>query len=258
MTTTAIAGDGVLGDLPSGLRDPLLAAFGEIVRNFREARWEPAELNGGKLCEVVYTILRGYIDNSYPSAPAKPPNMVDACRGLEEAPASLPRSVRIQIPRMLLALYEIRNNRGVGHVGGDVDPNHMDAVVVLYMAKWIMAELIRIFHTVDTETATAAVEALIEREVPLVWEVAGVKRVLNPSLSRKDKALLLLHATSGPVPEADLARWIEHPVLSHFRRDVLTPAHRAKLLERDAATGLVHLSPNGARYVEERLLPAVS
>lgn len=47
--------------------------------------------------------------------------MVDACERLEQAPASkFPRSVRIQIPRVLIAFYEIRNNRGVGHVGGDV------------------------------------------------------------------------------------------------------------------------------------------
>ena len=32
-------------------------------------------------------------------------------------------SVRIQISRMIVALYEVRNNRNVGHVGSEVDPN---------------------------------------------------------------------------------------------------------------------------------------
>ena len=243
----------VLKDLPPGLRQPLFAAFGEIVRNFRESRWEPAELNGGKLCEVVYTILRGYVDGTYPSAPSKPRNIVDACRALEAAPSSVSRSVRVQIPRMLTALYDIRSNRGVGHVGGDVNPNHMDAVAVLYMAKWVMAELVRIFHDVEPGPASDIVDALVERNVPIVWEVAGMKRVLDPSLSRKNKTLLLLHATSGPVRAAELARWVEHPSLPLFRRDVLARAHREKLLEFDVQTGLVHLSPNGVRYVEERL-----
>jgi hypothetical protein len=84
--------------------------------------------------------------------------MVDACKALEKAPQTLPRSIRIQIPRMLVALYEIRNNRGVGHVGGDVNPNHMDAVAVLAMSKWLVAELIRVLHDVDTQTATDLVE----------------------------------------------------------------------------------------------------
>ena len=61
---------------------------------------------------------------------------------------------------MLIALCEVRNNRGVGHVGGDVDPNHMDAACVLEMSKWVMSELVRVFHDTSTEDATAAVDSL--------------------------------------------------------------------------------------------------
>lgn len=134
----------VFDALPATLRDELLHAFNEIVKNYREHRWEPAELNGGKLCEIVYSILKGHVDSKYPARAKKPGNMVDACKKLETDtnPATVPRSIRIQIPRMLIALYEIRNNRNVGHVGGDVDPNHMDAVCVLQMSKWIVAELV--------------------------------------------------------------------------------------------------------------------
>src|SRR5262249_40606208 len=122
----------VLGQLPATLREELVRAYGEIVRNFRERRWEPSELNAGKLCEIIYSVLRGFIDASSPARSYKPSNMVDACRALEQADsASFSRSVRIQIPRMLMALYEIRNNRGVGHVGGDVNPNEMDATCTL-------------------------------------------------------------------------------------------------------------------------------
>ena len=132
--------------------------------------------------------------------------MVDACRALEQAPSTFPRSVRIQIPRMLVALYEIRNNRRVGHVGGDVDPNHMDAVAVVYMAKWLVAELVRIFHDVDMRTASEIVDALVEREIPIVWSVdEKKKRVLSANMSRPRKTLLLLYATSGPVLDSTLA-----------------------------------------------------
>lgn len=242
-----------LGPVPAGLRDPLVDAFGEIVRNFRERRWEPAELNGGKLCEAAYTILRGYIDGSYPTRPRKPSNVVDACRAFEREASNLPRSIRVQIPRVLMALYEIRSNRGVGHVGGDVNPNHMDAVAVLHMAKWVMAEIVRLFHDVSTDAASEIVEALVERETPVVWEVAGRKRVLDTGLSRKKKTLLLLHSASSPLEEADLAAWVEHPSLANYRRDVLRPAHREKLIEYEPDKGLVHLSPRGVTYVEERL-----
>jgi hypothetical protein len=236
--------------IPDGLRDDLTQSYQQILRNFREHRWEPAELNGGKFCEAVYTILVGYICGQYEARASKPSNMVDACRALEKETQSIPRSVRIQIPRMLISLYEIRNNRGVGHAGGDVSPNHMDAVAVLYMAKWILSELVRILHSVSTEAASLTVDALVDRESPVVWEVAGRKRVLIPGLKRKDQVLLLLNATPNAVHEEDLAKWMEQPNLSYFRRDVLRPAHRARLIEYDSETGLVYLSPSGTRYVE--------
>jgi hypothetical protein len=242
-----------LATIPEHLRKPLLAAFDEIVTNYRQGRWEPSELNGGKLCEILYTILQGHVDGAYPAKPAKPSNMVDACRSLEKASSTFPRSVRIQIPRMLIALYEIRNNRGVGHVGGDVDPNHMDAVAVLYVTKWIVSELVRVFHGVDTSTATAVVDALIEREIPIIWDVGGMKRILSKSLSRKNKTLLLLYGQATAVDEEVLADWVEHPRLSDYRKDVLRPLHEAKLVEYDRGAGIVHLSPLGMVYVEERL-----
>jgi hypothetical protein len=245
---------GALASVPIGLRQPLLDAFNEIIKNFREGRWEPAELNGGKLCEVVYTILRGHIEGSFQAQPSKPSNMLDACRNLENADATrFPRSVRIQIPRVLIALYEIRNNRGVGHVGGDVNPNHMDAVFVVSAAKWVVAELIRLFHNTDTVTATATVDALTERDIPIVWEVGGTRRVLNPKLTLKDKMLLLLYSVTGATSEADMASWLEQTSASIFRRDVIVPAHKSKLLEYDRQRGTLQISPLGARYVEEQI-----
>src|SRR5580698_605737 len=128
----------VLIGLPTGLREPLLKTFREIASNFLEHRWEPSELNGGKFCEVVYSIIAGAIKKNFPSSPSKPSNMRDACQALEKMPANSDlvgdRSFRIQIPRLLTSLYEIRNNRGVGHIGGDVDPNFMDATAVFSLA----------------------------------------------------------------------------------------------------------------------------
>src|SRR6267378_2271700 len=128
----------VFAGLPIGLRNPLLKSYQEIVTNFAEHRWEPSELNAGKLCEVVYTIINGVVTGSFPAKPSKPRDMVAACRALESAPPQPnrvgDRSLRILIPRVLPALYEVRSNRGVGHVGGDVDANFMDATAVFGMA----------------------------------------------------------------------------------------------------------------------------
>lgn len=245
----------MLRGVPANFEEELFDRYREVERNFRERRWEPSELNGGKLCEAAYSILKGHIDGAFPSSPSKPSNFLQACRNLENAPSTFPRSVRIQIPRMLSALYEFRNNRSVGHIGGDVNPNHMDAVCVLHMSKWVVAEFVRIFHNVTTDEASAIVDTLTERHIDLIWETAAAKkRVLQLDLSMGDKALLVLYSEAQPMDERVLVDWIEHSNASVFRRDVLRKQHKAKLVEYDATAKSVEISPLGIKRVEETIL----
>lgn len=254
---TATVPQQALGQLPASLRSELLTAFQAIVSNFGQGRWEPSELNGGKFCEVVYSVLRGRVDGSYPARASKPPNMVDACRAFEKA-TTQPRSIRIQMPRLIMTLYEVRNNRGVGHVGGDVDPNHMDAVLVMEMSKWLLAELVRIFHDVDVATATEVVDALVERTVPIIWKTGDVRRVLDPSLSQRDRTLLLLFSSATPVAESDLVKWVEPKHPGSYRKDVLRKLHADRMAEYNELTRQIHISPLGIAYVEEHLPLVVS
>jgi hypothetical protein len=60
-------------------------------------------------------------------------------------------------------LYDIRNNQGVGHAGGDVDPNFADATAVSSAASWLMAEPLRIFQDITINEAWQIVDALIKR-----------------------------------------------------------------------------------------------
>src|SRR5579872_2946690 len=157
-----ITASSALSAIPSGLRDPLLKEYRTIVQNFLEQRWLPTELYGGRFSEIVYTILDGQAKGSYASAPSKPPNFPLACKNLENNKLPhVPHSFQITIPRLLPALYDVRNNRNVGHVGGDVDPSHMDASFVLSSCSWTMAELVRVYHNLSTKDAQQVVESLV-------------------------------------------------------------------------------------------------
>jgi hypothetical protein len=248
----------LLASLPPSLRTPLIECYQEIVRNYTERRWEPAELNGGKFCEIVYTILDGALSGAYAPAPAKPANMVDACRKLEQNHPPVAgrvgdRSLRVLLPRLLPYLYEIRNNRNVGHVGGEVDPNHADAEVVLSTTTWVMAELVRIFHNVPLTEAQEAVETIIEKRHPLVWKVGDVKRVLDPNLTAENQTLVLLYSENGWVDFRELCKWVEYAQLSTFKTRILKPLHAKRQVEFDSEKGLVRIAPPGMRAVEERL-----
>lgn len=239
----------LLGSLPAGLRTPLIREYKNLTQNYMEHRWEPAELSAGKICEIVYSIIKGHIDGNYPPSPSKPRNMVLACRQLENE-SSLPRSFQILIPRMLPALYEIRNNRGVGHVSSDVDANNVDASLMLTMVNWIIAELVRVFHTGSLEKAQLAVDALAQRNTPLVWDSKGFKKVLSPSMNLKDQILLLASSTDNDVTISELMSWTESTNKTYYRK-TLKSLHKEKLIHFNETDELVTLLPAGSNKVSD-------
>ncbi|MGH9748115.1 MAG: hypothetical protein ACRD59_18620 [Candidatus Acidiferrales bacterium] len=235
--------------LPAGLRDPLVAEYQTIVQNFLEHRWLPTELSGGRFSEIVYTILDGHAKGTYAAKPVKPPNFVMACRALEKN-TTVPHSFQILIPRMLPALYDIRNNRSVGHVGGDVDPNHMDAVAVLSMCNWVMAELVRVFHGLKVSEAQQVADALAEVRIPIIWSDGNVKRVLIPSLKLHEQVLLLVAATVPDVSADELLSWVENPNTGYVMRTI-RKLHADRFIELTDATKRVRILPPGAKAVME-------
>lgn len=247
-----------LSGIPSALRVPLLKSYEEIVLNYLEHRWEPSELNGGKFCEVVFSVVSGALSGTFPSSPSKPRDMVAACRALENVPPDPlragDRSMRILIPRVLPALYEIRNNRGVGHVGGEVDPNYLDATAVHSMSSWVLAELVRVFHDVSTREAQETVDSLIERKIPIIWEFEGKRRVLDPKMGKSDQALLLLYSKPSWVAESQLVQWVEYSNSTLFRNKILKPLHRARFVEYEEQKKRLRISPLGVHDVEVRIL----
>jgi len=248
----------VLASIPSALRDPLFKSYEEITTNFAEHRWEPSELNGGKLCEVVYTIIHDVLTGSVSARPSKPKNMLLACQQLEQLPAQPGRvgdhSLRILIPRMLSALFDFRNNRGVGHAGADVDPNFMDATAVYSMASWILAEMVRVFHAIPPQEAQEVVDALVERKIGLVWQVEEIKRVLNPKMNKVDQTLVLLYSKPAWVGENELFRWVEYSTPNTFRTNILRVLHKKRLIEYDEENHRARISPLGSQEVEKELL----
>ena len=246
----------LLGTLPDTLRKELIDEFNKLIKSYRESKWEPSEMSGGKLCEIVYSILDGFIRGTYPAQSSKPANMVDDCRALEKVPKTFEHTVRILIPRVLIALYDVRNNRGAGHVGGDVNPNHMDATFVINTSKWLMSELIRLFHSVTTDEAQRAVELITERETPMIWNVNGKKRVLKASMSKSAQTLVLLHPTSEARDE-ELFSWVAYSNFSVYKSKVLKPGHKQRLWEYDTGTGLVTLSALGTVEAEKLLATGI-
>lgn len=243
----------IFPSLPEDIRSRLESTYAEIQRRFAEGKFEPTELNGAKFCEVLFRLVEWHTTGKYTPLGTQIKNFEQASRQFEPLKA-FPDSVRFNIPRTMAAIYTLRNKRGVGHVGGDVDPNYMDSVFVVSACQWILAELVRLLHGVHPQQASQIVERVVALRVPLIWEVSGKRRVLDPSLSFKEKTLLLLYSVyPESVAEADLISWTEHSNASVYRRDVLKRCHSAKLVEYDPQGRTVVLSPLGVKYAEENI-----
>jgi len=210
----------------------------------------------GKLCETVLRFLQQELTASYTSFGTHISNFADECQkliGLLRGSGS--ESLRVIIPRALIFLYTLRGKRGIGHVGGDIEANQIDLETMVRIADWVICELIRIYHKFSLEEAQALVDSISSRNLPLVWEVGGKKRVLISGLDYKQQVMVLLYATpdSGVLSE-DLFAWTEHSNQTVFKRSVLTVLHKARLIEYDGKEETVVISPLGAIEAEAALL----
>jgi hypothetical protein len=98
------------------------------------------------------------------------------------------------------------------------------------------------------------VDALAERKHPLVWEIEGIKRVLDPAMKKEDQTLVLLYSEVGWVDEAILVSWVEYSSVTMFRRRILEPLHATKMIEYDTKLRRACINPRGVKSVEDRLL----
>jgi hypothetical protein len=154
------------------------------------------------------------------------------------------------MPRLLPALFEVRNNRGVGHAGGDVDPNHMDAVFVLTSCNWIMAEFVRVFHNVSISEAQDIVDKLVERRMPLLWIGDDMRRILDPKLGLREQILLLLCTFPGKVCTAELKNWTGYKNGTYFKK-LLREMHADRLVELAKDSRTVLILPPGDKIASE-------
>lgn len=194
------------------LVDELLRAHSDLKNHYYLGKHKPSELEGGHFAEVVIRILQGITTGTYtPLGQSLPRFDTRELEKYAQLPsASYHDSIRIHIPRAVFAVYGIRSRRGVGHVGGDVNPNLSDATFVVATCDWIMAEILRLYYTSTLEEAQQLVDTLVTRKVPLVQDFNGFLKVLDPTLSVPKQVLVLLYQRgAGGASRQELGQWVK-------------------------------------------------
>jgi hypothetical protein len=175
------------------LVDELLGAYIEAKRNFYLGGLRLSAVEGGRFCEAAFRILEEATTGTF-----TPLGKQLDIEKLRDKLAKLPSaahndSVRLHIARALMVVYDIRNKRDAAHLADNIDPNLQDSSLVVYTLDWVLAEFVRLYHTVEPNKAQSIVESLVMRRAPVVQDFAGFLKILNPSLMAGDHALVLLY-----------------------------------------------------------------
>src|SRR5262249_32982793 len=148
-----------LATLPVKLRERLVAAHTDLKRAYVESEFDACGLRAGGFCEVILRVLQHLLTKTHLPFGAKIPNFRVECDKLEALPQSAgPEGIRVICPRAISFIYTMRNKRGIGHVGGDVDANEIDAACCVRVADWALAELLRVVHALSLEDAQSLVD----------------------------------------------------------------------------------------------------
>lgn len=238
-------------NIPPTYLSDLFRDFSEQTDAWYVRDWEKVGLKAGKIAETAYSTIHGVTSGAFRPQPFKPSNFVQACTQLENA-QGVCRALRIQIPRVLIGIYELRNNRSVGHVGSPVVPNMLDGEYFFRASKWALCELSR---ALCERSSVAGAEdfytAVNMSELPMIWDQGELTRVLRPELSAGEKVLLVLAHKNHWVSVDHLQRNVEYKNPTDFKRKVLQGLHDKKLIEFDKAAARAIALPPGLRKARE-------
>jgi hypothetical protein len=200
------------------LVDELLEAYVEAKRNFYLGGLRLSAVEGGRFCEAAFRILEETTTGSFTPL-GKRLDVEKLREKLSKLPgASHNDSIRLHIPRSLRVVYDIRNKRDAAHLADNIDPNLQDSSLVVYTLDWVLAEFVRLHHTVPANEAQSIVESLVTRRAPVVQDFAGFLKILNPNLQAGEYALVLLYQRGKAGATLDeLTAWSKPKMRSNFK-----------------------------------------
>lgn len=130
--------------------------FQMVQQKYIAGDWEDCLGHTGKFIEATLRCLRYHTTGEINDT-------VDVEKEINRL-ANLPRdsfdaSIRVYIPRVCRALYDLRSNWGGGHDSLEVSPVSMDAQFAFVGVQWIMLELLRRFSEIEPRLIQTLIDA---------------------------------------------------------------------------------------------------
>lgn len=250
---TAVFRAGLATGLDARLVDELIDAYLEAKRNYYLGGLRLSAVEGGRFCEAAFRLLQQRTTGAF-NPLGRQLDTDRLIHTLGQMPSTQqPDAIRLHIPRALRMVYDIRNKRDNAHLADGIDPNLQDATLVVSVLDWVLAEFVRLYHSVSANKAQELVANIVTRQVPAIEDISGYLKVLRRGLGASDIVVLLLYARGEPGASfEELKTWVRPPMRTNLRRTLNKLEHQEAYVHNSGAA--YKITRSGQHYVEEKKL----
>jgi hypothetical protein len=235
------------------LVDELLAAYQEAKHNYYVGGLRLSAVEGGRFCEAAFRMLEQQTSAKFTDL-NRPLDSEAIIKRLENISSNAaPDAVRIHIPRSLRVVYDIRNKRDAAHLADGIDPNLQDATLVISILDWVLAEFLRLHHSVSPTQAQEIIAGLVVRKAPAVEDFDGFLKILKPELKVSGYILLLLYERRlNGATFKEIEAWVHPSMRRNLQRALDQQVHDKAHIHFSGER--YFLTKLGAAEVEKRTL----
>lgn len=185
----------------------LIDSYDQMRRKLSIGEYTEAGAYVGNFCENLINILRDVVGEEVEqdvSVHAFVKKSIS--NGYEEDVSDW---VRVTLPRMAQATYELRSKRDTVHTNLEVPVNHADTQTAVRQCTWVLCELLREFgQEDDIDEIATIIEDLSSPIVPHIDSHNGTRLITKADLEPKEEILVHLYYHGSELSADRLTEWI--------------------------------------------------
>jgi hypothetical protein len=188
--------------IDAGVVANLLDTYELLLARNRAGDYQAALMQAGRFVEHTFRVIE-FLRTGI--VPASIKSISKTMREIE-GDTSTNQSLRQLIPRAAYGMiYDVRSKRNAVHVN-EIDPSAIDTSLAIAAAGWILAELMRLYHSGGDQEISSMMSALTRAKLPLVEVIENEVVVTSKVPVNIEMMLLLAHSAPRGLNRSELGR----------------------------------------------------
>ena len=228
-------------NIHKGIIKDLVNSYEKVKDEFVKKNYEEAQSKSGKFVDNVFRTLNFILTNQVLNE-IKSGQMDKISEKLRNANGSkYPESIRLLIPNIAQSMiYQPRSKLGSVHQK-PITPDFIDAKLTVGACDWIIAELLRLYHTRDSQKVNELIKNVVKDYVPVIQNI-GDETFVNAKVNCEEEILIRLYDSIYGFSRKELGITMG----AHFSPSTITNVLKKLGEERD-----VHLTNDGKYIISE-------